>query len=384
MGTSSESIIVPSEKYVGLSWRLLDLGEVDGYVMTNLYEAVGMAVSRGESPNTLILNHPREPFVNIGYHQVMEKEIDTRYAKAQGFPLVRRSIGGGAILDGPWEQDYFVIVHRKSPECLASIPAFYEKYLRPIVYTLKNLGLSPQFRPPNDILVDGKKISANGAVSIEDANVLAGDILLDLPVDLMSKVIKVPSEKFKDKLAKSMREWLTSLASQNLSPTRDQVKELVVEGFQEELGVQFTESKPTPNEEQYVNQLLEERKSPEWVFLKDWSHKQLHSKVKTRSVKVRGGVTLCQADYKADKLIRIVLELAEDKIREVSISGDFFTQPYRAALGEVEKRLTGLKATKPELEDALTDAFKELGIQIYGAKPNDFAQAILKAKEKAT
>ena len=58
MDASSGSIIVPSEKYVGLSWRLLDLGEVDGYVMTNLYEAVGMAVSRGEFPNTLILNHP--------------------------------------------------------------------------------------------------------------------------------------------------------------------------------------------------------------------------------------------------------------------------------------------------------------------------------------
>jgi len=29
---------------------LLDLGEVDGFVMTNLYEAVGMAVSRGEYP----------------------------------------------------------------------------------------------------------------------------------------------------------------------------------------------------------------------------------------------------------------------------------------------------------------------------------------------
>ena len=44
-------------------WRLLDLGDVDGYTMTNLYEAVGRAVSVGFVPNTVILNHPSGPFV---------------------------------------------------------------------------------------------------------------------------------------------------------------------------------------------------------------------------------------------------------------------------------------------------------------------------------
>jgi hypothetical protein len=48
----------------------------------------------------------------------MEKEIDLEFARSRGFPLVRRSIGGGAILDGPWEQDYFIVVHRKSPRAL--------------------------------------------------------------------------------------------------------------------------------------------------------------------------------------------------------------------------------------------------------------------------
>ena len=48
----------------------------------------------------------------------MEKEIDLEFVRSRGFPLVRRSIGGGAILDGPWEQDYFIVVHRKSPRAL--------------------------------------------------------------------------------------------------------------------------------------------------------------------------------------------------------------------------------------------------------------------------
>ena len=85
-------------------WRLLDLGPIDGYTMTNLYEAVGLSVSSGESPNTVILNHPEAPFVNIGYHQLMDKEINVEKARARGYRLVRRTIGGGAILDGPWSR----------------------------------------------------------------------------------------------------------------------------------------------------------------------------------------------------------------------------------------------------------------------------------------
>jgi len=60
MGLCDKHGDTANESSSKLSWRLLDLGDVDGYVMTNLYEAV----SRGESLNTLILNHPREPFVN--------------------------------------------------------------------------------------------------------------------------------------------------------------------------------------------------------------------------------------------------------------------------------------------------------------------------------
>jgi len=194
-------------------WRLLDLGAIDGYTMTNLYEAVGHAVSSGEAPNTVILNHPESPFVNIGYHQLMDKEINVDYARKQGFQLVRRTIGGGAILDGPWEQDYFVIINRSSPECPKSIPEFYATFMKPPIYTLKRLGLDAVIRPPNDITVDGKKISGNGAIGIEKANVLAGDLLLEAPTHLMSEIINAPSEKFKDKLAKSMAEWIISTAS---------------------------------------------------------------------------------------------------------------------------------------------------------------------------
>jgi lipoate-protein ligase A len=302
--------------------------------MTNLYEAVGLAVSSGEVPNTVILNHPKSPFVNIGYHQLMDKEINVKYAKEQGFSLVRRTIGGGAILDGPWEQDYFVIINRASPECPKNIPEFYATFMKPPLYALKKLGIKATIRQPNDILVDGKKISGNGAIGIEKTNVLAGDLLLDAPTHLMSQIINAPSEKFKDKLATTMAEWITSIRTETGEETsRETVKHLIVEGFKEELDIDLELGELTENENKTLERLVEERKTEEWIFSKD---NDLLMKAKQESVgtKVRGGLLVSESVHKAGKMIRILMVSSDEAIQNISISGDFFTQPY---IGVIEK-----------------------------------------------
>jgi len=362
-------------------WRLLDVGPVDGYTMTNLYEAVGRAVSEGSSPDTVILNHPERPFVNVGYHQLMEKEIDVDYAREMGFDLVRRTIGGGAILDGPWEQDYFVVVHRRSPECPSSIPEFYAKFLRPPVHALRGYGLDARLRPPNDILVGGRKISGNGAITIDEANVLAGDLLLQLPIELMMRIIKAPSEKFRDKLAESMAQWLTSMEDElGAPPDREEVKRRLAEGFEEELEIRLEPGPITPKEEGYLEELLRERRSEEWIFGKDLDYRRLTS-AGGRGAKVRGGVAVCEAVHKADKLVRVTMVVLDDRIDGISISGDFFTQPYMGAISRLEEALAGAPLEEDALKGRIREAFARIGLKTFGATPDDFAAAILKAKE---
>jgi lipoate-protein ligase A len=361
-------------------WRLVDLGPVDGYTMTNLYEAVGHSVSTNESPNTVILNHPIRPFVNIGYHQLMEKEIDIEYAKSQGFELVRRTIGGGAILDGPWEQDYFVIVKRGSIDCPPTILDFYKKFLKPPVKTLRKLGLNAVIRPPNDILVEGRKISGNGAISIENSNVLAGDILLDTPADLMSKIIKVPDEKFQDKVAESMEEWLTSIRKNIGKIERDSLKKIYVDSFKEEIGVQLVPGELTYSEKEMLETLIKQRKKDEWIFGKDNDFK---SKIKgPRTTKIRGGVNVTESIYKAGKMIRIILVSEENVVSAISISGDFFTVPYEGAIEKLEKDIIGTRLEMDALKKQIEDSFKTIGLVTMGATQQDFVEAIIKAKPK--
>jgi lipoate-protein ligase A len=352
--------------------------------MTNLYEAVGKYVSSGDVTNTVILNHPKSPFVNIGYHQVMDKEVNTKYAIEQGFSLVRRTIGGGTILDGPWEQDYFVIINRSCPECPKSIPEFYSTFMKPPLYALKKLGLEASIRQPNDILVDGKKISGNGAIGIEKANVLAGDLLLDAPTNLMSQIIKVPSEKFQDKLVDSMSDWITCIREQTGEETsRELVKNLIIEGFREELGIELELGELTEAEKVSLSNLLEERKTEEWIFSKD-NDLLMKAKQDAIGTKVRGGIVVSESIHKAGKLIRILLVSNEDIIENISISGDFFTQPYTGVIEKLEVSLVGTELNKEALTLKVKDSFESIGMMVFGANQEDFVEAILKARYKVS
>lgn len=362
-------------------WRLLDLGAVDGYTMTNLYEAVGKAVSDGSSPNTVILNHPERPFVNIGYHQIMEKEINVSYVREMGFDLVRRSIGGGAILDGPWEQDYFIVINRRSQECPATIPDFYESFLRPTVSALRYLGLRAEVRKPNDVTVNGKKISGNGAITIDSANVLAGDLLMETPADLMSRIINAPSEKFADKLAGSMAEWLTSLERElGHVPEREIVKKSYVEAFEEALGIDLVSGVATEVETMSLQRLVAERRNSDWIFEKDNELRGVVAEAK--ATRVMGGVAVCESVYKAAKLIRVTYVARDERIEAISLSGDFFTEPYVGAMRELEEALVGAPLDDEALRRAVGEAFAETGVKVLGANPDDFASAIIRAKRQ--
>jgi lipoate-protein ligase A len=58
---------------------------------------------------------PSEPYVCIGYHQDLEQEIDVAYCQAQGIPIFRREVGGGAVyLDGN-QVFYQIVLHKDHP-----------------------------------------------------------------------------------------------------------------------------------------------------------------------------------------------------------------------------------------------------------------------------
>ena len=365
-----------------MEWRLLNLGKKDGFYIQSVYEAVARAVTEKASPNTVILVYPESPYVCIGVHQELEKEVDTNYCSQHNIPIVRRQTGGGAVYLDSQQQFYQIIIRKDDPVLPMSIEAFYRKFLQVTVNCYKKFDLPAEYRSINDVVINGRKASGNGAVTIDDALVLIGNVILDVDVDVMVNVLKVPSEKFKDKMVQSLRTYMTSLKRElGHIPERDTITRYLIEGYENLLGASLIQGELTDKEKVYLQETLHRLHSHEWLNKTSKRRERLLSLVKAKCTKIAGGIMVCEASHKAEKLIRITLETVNGRISDILISGDFFYEP-EDALGELEEELKGAKIRKKILTEKIQAFFEKKGVQLAGVTAKDFVEAILIAQSK--
>jgi lipoate-protein ligase A len=149
----------------------------------------------------------RPAAVSIGYFQSMNEEVDFTKCKEIGVDIVRRLTGGGAVLH-EYELTYSFISRRYPQNVVES----YKWICDAIVISINRLGFDASFVPLNDIVIAGKKVSGNAQTRRKGVLLQHGTILLDVNVDKMFSVLKVPSEKLRDKIIKDVKERVTSLA----------------------------------------------------------------------------------------------------------------------------------------------------------------------------
>ena len=123
--------------------RLLDLGLVPPIRSQTIYHAVGHALTV-DSPDTIILVAPDRPYVCIGYHQDLEREVDLDYCRDHGLPVARREVGGGAVYLDAGQLFVQWVFHRDALP--GSLEAKFELYIRPLVETYQALGIAAYHR----------------------------------------------------------------------------------------------------------------------------------------------------------------------------------------------------------------------------------------------
>ena len=80
--------------------RWLDLGTVPSVRSQTCYHAAAYAMADTER-DTVILVSPADPYVCVGFHQDIDKEVDRDFCRTRDLPIFRREVGGGAVyLDG--------------------------------------------------------------------------------------------------------------------------------------------------------------------------------------------------------------------------------------------------------------------------------------------
>jgi lipoate-protein ligase A len=310
--------------------RLYNLGKVPWQESQLIYHALAEL-----GWEALSLVSPATPYVCIGFHQDVEQEVDLDYCNASSIPVFRRDVGGGAVyLDG--EQLFFqLILHKDHPEVPKNKEVFYRKFLQPIINVYRRIGIPATYKPVNDVLAGTKKISGTGVGEIGECIVFVGNLIVDFNYEEMSKVLKVPDEKFRDKIHKTLKDNLTTirreLGEEASRWDEGTLNGLMAEEFQEILGPMTLCEKDSVLQAK-MDELGAHLMSEEWLFQKGKT-------IPGREVKIRAGLNVIRKAHKAPGgLIRADYEVKEGRINGISVSGDFFCFP-RTGIRKLEKRL---------------------------------------------
>jgi lipoate-protein ligase A len=344
--------------------ELYNLGKVPWEESQLLYHALAQL-----GRESLCLLSPATPYVCIGFHQDVVQEVDLEFCRANDIPVFRREVGGGAVfLDG--NQLFFqLILHRDNPIAPKRIDVFYKKFLQPVIEVHQRIGIAAEYKPVNDLIVEARKISGTGAAEIGDSIVFVGNLILDFDYETMSRVLKIPDEKFRDKVKKTIEENLSTIRRELGKQKYEQLDEatlnnMMVEEFEKLLGP----LKPANKNDELIAKVKELEASMinnAWLFQKG-------KRVEGRVVKVRSGLEVVQRIHKASGgLIRAEFAIEGGKYKGVTISGDFFCFP-KDTVGRLAATLEDCLADN--VFNTITDFYQTKKIDIPGVSPDDWMQ----------
>ncbi len=318
----------------------------------------------------LFVLRPATPYVCIGYHQDAQQEIDLEYAGAHNIPVFRREVGGGAVyLDGA--QLFFqLILKTDRPGVPANKAEFYRKFLQPVIDTYRQFGVPAEYKPVNDFTTGGRNISGTGAAQIEDMLILVGNFIQDFNYEMMTRVLRVPDEKFRDKVYKTMSENLTTfLRETGRIPANADLAADLAKRYEHLLGK--LEPKSLDAElVQAADELMLEMNTPIWLFAND------RRRPDVPQIKIAEGLYVVQKMLKTPGvLIRATAVNRDGHLSDVHFSGDFFFFPADNLTG-LEKALEGVKASTDTVEAVVKDFYTQYSVESPGVVPADFAQVL--------
>ncbi len=294
------------------------------------------AVRNLDLDDSHLLFYINDPAIIIGKHQNTTEEINAAYVKQNNIHVVRRISGGGAVYHDNGNLNFSFITHFSNDNFNN-----YEKFTRPVIEALNQLGVNAELEGRNDIVVAGRKISGNAQYRWKDQMLSHGTLLFDTNLENVVQALNVSAEKIISKGIKSIRSRVANI--KEFLP-----RDMNIEEFRQILLEHiFAAQKDIPqrpfNEHDWdAIQTLAREKYHSW----DWNYGRSPAFNLQRRKRFAIGT------------IDIKLDVMRGLIKNTKIYGDFFAQND---IRELEKQLIGTRydfdALKMGLRNFPLDAY---------------------------
>ncbi|MFX1452565.1 MAG: biotin/lipoate A/B protein ligase family protein [Promethearchaeota archaeon] len=245
-------------------WRYIPIDVRNGFCNMALDEAILKMAIEKKSSNTLRFYKWKPSTASIGRNQSLMNEINVDFAKEQGFNIVRRLTGGGAVFhDENREITYSIVCPIKFLEKLGAKKVIeqFEIITRGIILGLNYYGLKPEkdiIHCPA-ILLNGKKFSGNAQVRKKGYILQHGTILLDIDPELMYSVLKAPKNVGKSRMVQSVRAKCIGIKNQIHNYEEGKLINSLKQGFQKSLGIDIEKGQFSRDEKILATKLIKYR-----------------------------------------------------------------------------------------------------------------------------
>jgi lipoate-protein ligase A len=231
-------------------------------------EAILRHVTDGASPSTLRFYTWNPSAVSIGYFQAINQEVDLDVCRENDVAVVRRLTGGGAVFhDREGEVTYSICIKDTYPGIPRKVQDSYGILCAGLINGFARMGIDAQFKPINDIIVNGKKISGSAQTRRFEGILQHGTLLCKVDPKLMFSLLKVPDEKIRDKLIQAVEERVTSIERELGHVDRDGVIQAMIAGFGDALQIELIPGELSASEKSMAAMIRMERyENKSWNF----------------------------------------------------------------------------------------------------------------------
>lgn len=192
-------------------------------------ELLLILAEEGREGETLRFWESPTTFIVLGRTGKPEEELILEHVRRDNIPVLRRSSGGGTVVQGRGCLNFTLILFKERDSQLNDIRRSYQWILQRVLKVFAGLGVAAEFQPTSDLaLSDGKKKFSGNAQRRGRRYILHhGTVLYDFPLDLISRYLALPKDQPPYRRGRTHLDFVTNLP---MAPGR--IKEMFAEIFE--------------------------------------------------------------------------------------------------------------------------------------------------------
>ncbi|RJX35712.1 MAG: lipoate--protein ligase family protein [Desulfarculus sp.] len=360
---------MPAVRFLTTDYTYADLS-------TGISPAIERALEEKKGQSTLLVNLFSQDSFTVGVLEDPEKSLDMDFCREKGIVVRRRQNPGGTVFGVKGSAMQCLYLDLNEPwvpfqTIREAFPFFLE---RMALVTGELFGLEANYRPVNDIEVEGRKLVATSA-RLENNVLTLRSVVNVTPADraTMSRALIARPEKFQDKKYKDGGSRFTCLQEEVSREIGWQevlalARETVARVFGSEVNI--ITGQMSDLERSFFDRYQARYSSEEWLYA---------NSERSRFRDVPADARKAEAFFKAPAgLMGATILARRGRIHDLILLADFHPSP-QTVLADMEQALRGQDLSLAAIQEQVAAVYNRPGVEIPGTGLEDFAALFTKA-----